>query len=85
MMASDEVAMMYGERLPVRSEANAITTVKMVARAYGGIVRSCADAAVKPRALMMLGWMMKFVSRTLRWRGNRRRTYEKEGKSVQRE
>lgn len=55
MIASEEVAMMYGERLPVRSEAKAIMTVKKVARAYGGIVSSCAFAAVKPKALMMLG------------------------------
>lgn len=85
MMASDDVAMMYGERLPVRSEAKAMMTVKQVARTYGGMVRSCADAAVKPRALMMLGWRMKFVSGASPHGGNGGRwtTYKKEGERIQ--
>lgn len=42
-------------RWPYFSENVATVSVVMKAKAYGGIVRSCALAAVYPRARMMLG------------------------------
>jgi len=47
---------MKGARRPERSEMTATLTVVMKAKAYGGIVRSWALAAVYPRLLMMVGW-----------------------------
>jgi hypothetical protein len=55
MLAVNAEAIKNGARLPTRSLMNATTTVRIVARAYGGMVSSCADAALYPRSSMIVG------------------------------
>jgi len=47
--------MMKGARRPLFSETTAQITVRIVAMAYGGTVRSWDWAAVYPIALMIVG------------------------------
>jgi hypothetical protein len=55
MEAVNANAIKNGALRPTLSLRYAIPLVKMVARAYGGIVSNCADAALYPRSSMIVG------------------------------
>lgn len=53
--ASRAKAIKNGALRPVLSLMYAIPLVRIVAKAYGGIVSNCADAALYPRSSIMVG------------------------------
>ena len=85
MMANSAEAIKGMARCPTRSESAATPMVVMKAKAYGGMVRSWALAAVYPRSLMIVGCSKPCQSSRFLGSSSAENTYQEQRKRVERQ